>query len=581
MASGTMNPSIWEKFNDVREKVAAATTVIGGMLPGGELQMVTANVRGHNMRVLKNLPAALGNVYRPYFRQHRSKVWIRYEKEQYTFGQVEKYMDALASELHGTFGISHGGSVAVAMRNLPEFLVAFLGITSMGAVAVPLNALWKTDELEYAVKDSAARVLIADPERLKLCQPFLNAVKSIVCRGTASVAADAGAVLWEHVIEHGLVKQAPPTQHIKADDNALIMYTSGSTGYPKGVVHTQRSVGHAITLGSLAAKLVPVHDPRSVFAVPLFHITALANVFLFSLPAGEELVMMHKWDAGVALNIIESLKVKKFVGVPTMVRDMLEHPNYTPKSLASMKNMTAGGAPVPPAQVASMRMKAKHTTPSQGYGLTETMGGVVVNKGVDYLKRPTSCGRPIPFFVSVVIKDPESGRALPDGQRGEVCISGPLVMKGYHDRPEDTSKVFDAEGYFHTGDIGKMDGGFLYILDRLKDIIIRGGENVDCSEVEACLYSHSSVRECSVFGLPDERLGEVVGAAVWSQGVLNASELSSHASKMLAGFKVPEPQNIFFHSEELPKGPTGKIAKKDLRAKYAEEVKRRPPQSRL
>ncbi|CAE8620803.1 unnamed protein product, partial [Polarella glacialis] len=206
---------------------------------------------------------------------------------------------------------------------------------------------------------------------------------------------------------------------------------------------------------------------------------------------------------------------------------------------------------------------------AQGYGLTETMGGCITNSGVDYLKHPTSCGKPIPFLVKVVIKDPATGKVLGDGARGEICIGGPLLMKGYNNRLEDTQKAIDEEGMFHTGDVGKIEGGFIYILDRLKDIIIRGGENIDCSEVEAAIYQHPAVRECCVFGLPDERLGEVVGAAVWLQGSPNPSpaELEGHSRKLLANFKVPEGANIFIHTEELPKGPTGKIAKKDVAQK--------------
>lgn len=574
--------SVWEKLHDIREKVGQVGVVIGNLLPGGMLQLASANVRGHDMKVLKNLPAALGDVYRQFFIVTPKKVWLRYERETYTFEEAEKLMNAVAADLQNTFGVRPGDTVAIGMRNLPEFMIAFLAITCMGAVAVPLNALWKSEELEYAMKDSGAKVLFADAQRLTLCKSFLVGlgIRPILCRGDA--AAAPGVESWQTVVARGAGKPIPSTKTIRPDDTSMIMYTSGSTGYPKGVVHTQRSVGHSMLIGHLVAKLTPMQDPKTILAVPLFHITALANVFLWSIPAGEELIIMHKWDAGVALKTIESMKVTKFTGVPTMVRDMLEHPSYTPKAMASMKNMTAGGAPVPPSQVASMRSKAKGTTPSQGYGLTETMGGVVVNKGIDYMKRPTSCGRPIPFLVQVVIKDPGTSKEVADGQRGEICIGGPLLMKGYHNRPEDTKKAFDPQGYFRTGDVGKKEGGFIYILDRLKDIIIRGGENIDCSEVEAALYTHSSVRECSVFGLPDERLGEVVGAAVWVQGgVLGAPELSAHAAKSLAKFKVPEAHNIFFHSEELPKGPTGKIAKKDLRAHYAEIMKSQAPRSKL
>merc|ERR1712224_351015 len=193
------------------------------------------------------------------------------------------------------------------------------------------------------------------------------------------------------------------------------------------------------------------------------------------------------------------------------------------------------------------------------------------------MARPKSCGKPVPLFVEIAIKDPETGKILPVETRGEVCIRSAMVMKGYHNQPEKTAEVMDSEGYFHSGDIGRLDAdGYLYIMDRLKDIIIRGGENIDCSEVEAALFTHAGVRECSVFGLPDERLGEVVGTAIWVQGDVTAAEISQHCAGKLAKFKVPEAQNVFFHSEELPKGATGKLDKKGLREKYAAAAKGAP-----
>jgi acyl-CoA synthetase (AMP-forming)/AMP-acid ligase II len=316
-------------------------------------------------------------------------------------------------------------------------------------------------------------------------------------------------------------------------------------------------------------------------AVPLFHITALGVVFLWSIPSGTQLFMQRKWDAGAALKVIQKEGISRFTGVPTMVRDMLEHPEFSAEAVKTIKNMSAGGAPVPPSQVAKMHEKTGQASSSQGYGLTETHV-VCFNKGVDYMKHPTSCGKPVPLFVQVKVQDPDTKQWVKDGERGELCIKSAMNMRCYNNRPEDTAKAIDKEGFFHSGDIAKIEGGMVYILDRLKDLIIRGGENIDCSEVEAALYSHPAVRECSVFGIPDERLGEVVGCAIYWQGdkAPTTAEISAHAASSLAKFKVPLAEHIFLHTEALPKGATGKLDKKGLRDTY-KDANKGPPASKL
>lgn len=326
-------------------------------------------------------------------------------------------------------------------------------------------------------------------------------------------------------------------------------------------------------LGELVSLMMPEEKSKALMAVPLFHITALANTVLWSLPGGNAILMMRKWDAGEALRIIADEKATRFTGVPTMIRDMFEHKDFNAERFASMKNIGVGGAPVPPSLMSQMRKLTKNSKMSQGYGLTETMGGVIVNSGVDYLKHPTSCGKPIPLVVDAKIKDPATNKVMKDGERGELCIKSMFNLKCYNNRPEDTKKAIDSEGYFHTGDVAKIEHGFVYILDRLKDIIIRGGENIDCSEVETVLYTHPAVRECSVFGLPDARLGEVVGVAVWPKAAVTPADLSAHcAAGKLAKFKVPLQEHIFILDGELPKGATGKIDKKGLREKYAGQM---------
>lgn len=567
--------SFSEKILDTYHKIRTITSVLAAILPGGSLSFGTENVRGVPLKVFKNLPASLGDYYKIWFKVYADREWLIFQDERLTFKEARKKYEALAAELSTGFGVKPGDKVGICMRNFPELLMSFLAITAIGGVAVPLNALWKSEELEYAVKDADLKVMIADPERLKLCDPFYEklSMSSIVVRGTS---AHARCKTWEATLAAGADKPLPKPK-IDPEDEAMIMYTSGSTGFPKGVVHTHRSVGSAMKIGELSIIATP--DPNGVrlLAVPLFHITALSPIGLFSIPSGTKIVIMRKWDAADAIKIIQKEKVTSFTGVPTMMRDLMEHPDFDEKKLSSLKGITAGGAPVPPSQVTQMRKQSKGISSGQGYGLTETMALGTFNKGVDYLKNPTSCGQPIKFAIEVAIKDPETGKILPDGKRGEVCLKGSVIMKGYNNRAEDTKKAIDADGYFHSGDIGKMENGFLYILDRMKDLIIRGGENIDCSEVEAALNTHVSVRECCVFGLPDERLGEVVGAAIWPTNPnVNVDEIIAAAAKTLAKFKVPEKINIFIHDQSLPKGATGKLDKKGLRDHYGAIVKARP-----
>jgi len=584
MAVAEKKISLGVKLADLWEKVGGVGKLVCNMGPGGTFQMTSADVDGRKVTVFKNLPAALGDTYRVWLKKFADNKMMVYEDEEYTYAEVDGLMDDLGAALAADFGIMHSDKVGIAMRNCPEFLIAFLGVTAMGAVAVPLNSLWNAQELEYGIKDAGCKVLFADPERLQLCAPFLGQLgcASVLCRGDAVMAKELGAAaMWGDVLASGKGKSPPSLVGIHPESEAMIMYTSGSTGFPKGVVHTQRSVGTNMKLGEMVQKVRPeLPFPTVLLGIPLFHITALGLVFLYAVPAGANTIMIRKWDAGVALNVIEKFRVTRFTGVPTMIRDMLDHPDFSVERVSSMKNFAAGGAPVPPGQVKRLHAHTGKASSSQGYGLTE-VHMATFNTGVDYLKRPTSCGRAVPLLVQLKVVDPETQQRVKSGERGELCIKSAMMMKGYHNKPEATAKAIDSEGFFHSGDIAKIEGGFVYILDRLKDLIIRGGENIDCSEVEFALLTHPSVRECSVFGLPDERLGEVVGTAVWIQGnPVTTAELSAHAASQLAKFKVPLAEHIFIHTEELPKGATGKLDKKGLRAKYSEAIKG-PPASKL
>jgi acyl-CoA synthetase (AMP-forming)/AMP-acid ligase II len=575
-----MEVGLGEKLTDVGNKLRLAGTVVMNMFPGGKYQLGSIKREGphgpYEARCFKNVPNSVGPQIRHYLRENGDKDWMVYGSDRVTFRQAEQLIDNVGAELAASFGVKKGTVVSIAMRNSPEYCLAFLAATAMGAVGVPLNSLWGTQELEYAVKDSDTELIIGDIERLRLCLPFVSGgkIKLILCRGTPEEAKEVGATLWEDVVAAGKGKPYPSIEHVQANDTVMIMYTSGSTGFPKGVVHSQHTMNNWFKLSELSKLMVPDPAPACLMAVPLFHITALAAIFLMSLPRAEKIAFMYKWDAGDALKIVEQEKISRFTGVPTMVADMMNHPEFSPEKVKTLKQMLAGGGPVPKGQVEKLRNKAKGIASGQGYALTETFAAGTTNSGTDYLKNPGSCGKPLPLLVDLVIKDPK-GNKLGAGERGEICIKSCMVMKGYQNKPDATAEVIDKEGYFHTGDVGEIHGGFVYIKDRLKDIIIRAGENIDCSEVEHAFYTYpgEAVREVSVFGLPDERMGEVVGACVYLANTdVSAAELCKHASQHLAKFKVPEVNHVFLTSEALPKGATGKIDKKGMREFYKAQM---------
>ncbi len=512
--------------------------------------------------------------------QHAQKDFAVYLDERYTYAQGYQHSSEFGAALVQRYGLAKGDRVAILSRNNPQWMMAFIGITSVGGVAVPMNAWWTTEELDYGFADSGARIVVADRTRVERLVPIIKK------HGLQIISIDDCSGLGvEHTPFAELLQEfagaSMPEVPVSLEDHATIMYTSGSTGHPKGALSSHRGVLSALyswmCLG-VATKMAGTQEtrdaglpPAALVTIPLFHCTGSHSAFMLSLVVGRKMVIMHKWDAQEALRLIEQERITWFNGVPTMSAELQAAAETTSRDISSLTEIMAGGAARPPEQVKKISGTFKKSAPGIGYGLTETNALGTVNAGAFYIARPDSAGRAVPAVTQFRVVD-EDGRELLPGERGELCIKSPANILGYWNKPEATAQAF-VDGWFHTGDVAYLDAeGFLYIVDRIKDIIIRGGENISCLEVEAAIYAHPGVHEVAVFGLPDARLGEIVGAAVVVRtGVeLTADELRAELGKHLASFKIPA--RIWFRTEQLPRIASGKIFKRQIKADYAAEL---------
>ncbi|MBB6226935.1 acyl-CoA synthetase (AMP-forming)/AMP-acid ligase II [Polymorphobacter multimanifer] len=560
---------------------AIDATVAQIIAPGGPLAVGEAVVRGVTLPVFSAAPANLRDFFAYFFAVNADKEFLVYGDERLTFPQVQARSLRMAAMLQHRHGIAKGDRVAIAMRNYPEWVEAFIAITHLGGVAVPMNAWWTAEELDYGLKDSGTRLVLADEERARRVKAAGYAGCVLTVRTSAEVANELGFARSEDEMA-----ASPDTTwflpEISPEDDATIMYTSGSTGHPKGAVSTHRGVVSGtmnylvmgLALLSLAQQqgIAPPAQQVMLLNVPLFHITGSVPVMLVSVAIGRKMVIMHKWDAGEALRLIEKERATYFVGVPTMSLEMMMHPGRAKYDTSSLVDIASGGAPRPPEHVERLIKELPGKNPLQGYGLTETNGVGAGNLRDNYRAKPNSTGRASPPLVEIRIVAADAADcavALPAGEVGEVCLRSAANVRGYWMKPDATAEAFPGDGWFRSGDLGYLDeDDYLFIVDRKKDIIIRGGENISCQEVEAALYAHPAVAEACVFGLPDERLGEIVGAVVHAKdgAALEGEALIEFVKRDLASFKVPA--RLWFSSEQLPKLGSGKIDKVTLRKHY-------------
>jgi len=548
--------------------------------PGERFEMETIDIRGVPTRVWKHAPTNMRQVAMA-ARTHGDRLFAIYEDERVTYEAWFRAVARMAAELRER-GVAKGDRVALAMRNLPEWPVAFFAATTIGAICVPLNAWWTGPELAFGLANSGAKLLVCDAERWERIAPHRGELPdlehALVSRSDAPLE---GAEQLEDVLgtpkDYAALSSAElPQVDIDPEDEATIFYTSGTTGQPKGALGTHRNLCTNIMSsaynGAIAFLRRGEEPPAPVqkvglTVIPLFHVTACSAGLMGYVVAGHTMVFMHKWDPVKAFQLIEREKVNLTGGVPTIAWQLLEHPERANYDLSSLEAVAYGGAPAAPELVRKIHEEFG-ALPANGWGMTETMATVTGHSSEDYLNRPDSCGPPVAVADLKIVGD-DGATELPVGEVGELWARGPMVVKGYWNRPEATAETF-VDGWVRTGDLARLDeDGWCYIVDRAKDMIIRGGENIYSSEVENVLYDHPAVTDAALVAIAHPTLGEEPAAVVHLAPGMSATEdeLREWVAARLAKFKVPV--RIAFVQDTLPRNANGKILKKDLGAFFA------------
>ena len=561
--------------------------------PGAPFEIEERMIRGVPTKTWKNAPPTLRDVF-VNGRRFNDRTFLVYEDDRATFDSFAKATLTLAHRLQAD-GVKKGDRVAVIMRNLPEWPVCFWAGVLCGAIVTPLNAWWTGSELEYGLADSGTKIAFVDEERLDRVAEFLDKLPALekVYATRLAVPAAGKVERLEDVIGAvnawgELAELALPDVPLDPEDDATILYTSGTTGRPKGALGTHRNMTSNIGAGGIsgvrnflrAGDPVPELDPTklpqrvTLLVVPMFHATGLSATLGPTLNAGGKIVLMRRWDAEPAMRLIEREKVTSTGGVPTIAWQLIEHPARAKYDLSSLVAVTYGGAPSAPELVRKIAEVFPGSAPGNGWGMTETTATFTSHLGKDYLNRPDSAGPAAPVG-EMHVRDPADGKTvLPAGSVGELWCKGPQVVKGYWNKPEATAETFQ-EGWLRTGDLARIDEeGFLFIIDRAKDMLIRGGENIYCIEVENVLYDHPDVMDAALVGVPHKTLGEEPAAVVHLKPGATATEaeLRQWVRDRLAAFKVPV--KVAFWPETLPRNANGKILKTELKKVFAKEAEK-------
>ncbi|MBJ20840.1 MAG: AMP-dependent synthetase [Deltaproteobacteria bacterium] len=557
------------------EQLREAWTALTG--PDGKFEIVETEVRGQKIREYKNAPPTLRRLWQ-ISAAHGKREYLVYEGERWTFERAHREVASIAQWFLDR-GVEPGDRVAIAMRNYPEWMLAYWGCTSIGVAAVGMNAWWTGPELAFGIQDSNPKVIIADAERLERIAEHADALGDRILIGVRIPEDRAHVLPWQQLVEGTCPL---PEIEVDPDDDACIFYTSGTTGRPKGAQLTHRGCVNNVTSMTFFSNVQAMAleaargphvktgsfeggaSPAALVTTPLFHVTANNCVAQSMTLAGGKLVHMYKWDAGEALRLVEAEKITALSGVPVMVRELLAHPDFPKRDTSTLQSLGGGGAQLQPDLVQKIDDSVQTARPNTGYGMTETCGIITSISADFFVDRPESCGRAMPCFETKVIG--ADGETLAKGEVGELCVRGAQIIKGYLNRPDATAETIE-KGWLRTGDIARLDEEeFIYIVDRAKDMVLRGGENIFCAEVEMALFAHDAVAECTVFGVPDDRLGEEVGAAVVfssNPDLPSAEQLRSFLAERVARFKIP--RYLWFLDDALPRNASGKFLKRELR----------------
>ena len=534
----------------------------------------TADIRGIQYPVFQNIPPHIRALIQSSrkIQNNGTAEYIVYQDERWTYDEFCREINQMAHVLQENLGVRQGDPVAIAMRNCPEMLILTAAIASIGAVTVFVNAWWTTQELDYALKDSRAKTIFADAKRVERLHPLTkNANFQLVGVRDGEERTD----LRYSALRDAMSNESWPMVEIHTDDDFAVMYSSGTTGRPKGVVQTHRGALSSVFSWLMQAVMAPLLDPpeqdappaprpAALVVTPLFHVTALHSLFLLSIPAGAKIVLLPKWDVENAVNVIRDEEITRFVGVPTQSADLMEKAVEMNQLLPSLDFIGAGGAKRPPIQVTKLAEQFPHAKIATGWGMTETNAMGIGMSGPDYVARPGSAGMLYPPIQQIKFLD-DNGHKVPTGELGEITVKSVCNMRCYLNNPAETDTIFQ-DGWLRSGDLGMIDkDGFVTIVDRKKNIIIRGGENIACLDVEGAIHHHPAVAEACAFSVPDDRLGESVGALIQlkSDMTLTTDDLKKFLKGHIAHFKIP--QHIWFQSNPLPRVATDKIDRRMVR----------------